>query len=179
MTFQANGDGTATISGTPAVGTSNGSGSTVPFGGRLEARNLAGMAAQDVIVTVQPPPVTALGPAKVWIGLKNSDDVGLRVDLEAEVFLKVGTQETRIGHGRLDNQSTGSSGFTKAALYTIPPRDHGRAGARARRGSSSNSNCRRAGPAPAVATPAAPYCSGTTAAPSTAGIRGMPAAASA
>ena len=31
--------------------------------------------------------LTAVGPAKVWIGLKNSDDVGLRLDLRAELLV--------------------------------------------------------------------------------------------
>ena len=64
--------------------------------------------------------LTALSPAKVWIGLKNSDDVGLRVDLRAEVFVKVGATETLVGSGDLLNQPAGSSGFNNAALHTIP-----------------------------------------------------------
>ena len=119
VTFQANADGTATISGTPAPGTGNGSAS-VQFGGRLAASNLAGTVTQDVTVTVQLPPLTALSPAKVWIGLKNNDDIGLRVDLLAEVLLKAGASETVIGQGRLDNQPAGGSGFNNAALNTIP-----------------------------------------------------------
>ena len=31
--------------------------------------------------------LTALSPAKLWVGLKNSDAVGLRLDLIAEVFI--------------------------------------------------------------------------------------------
>jgi hypothetical protein len=53
---------------------------------------------------------------KVWIGLKNSDDVGLRLDLLAEV---VG-DGTKIGEGRLDNVSAGGSGFNNAVLRAIP-----------------------------------------------------------
>jgi uncharacterized repeat protein (TIGR03803 family) len=53
---------------------------------------------------------------KVWIGLKNSDDVGLRLDLLAEV---VG-DGIKIGEGRLDNVSAGSSGFSNAVLRAIP-----------------------------------------------------------
>ena len=53
---------------------------------------------------------------RVWIGLKNSDDVGLRLDLLAEV---VG-DGTKIGEGRLDNVSAGSSGFNNAVLRAIP-----------------------------------------------------------
>ncbi len=62
------------------------------------------------------PRLTALSPAKIWIGLKNSDAVGLRVDLKAEVYV----DNTLIGSGQLDNVSTGSSGFNNALLRTIP-----------------------------------------------------------
>jgi Bacterial pre-peptidase C-terminal domain len=64
--------------------------------------------------------LTELSPAKVWIGLKNNDDIGLRVDLRADVFLKEGPTETLVGEGELLNQSTGSSGFSNASLMTIP-----------------------------------------------------------
>jgi hypothetical protein len=62
------------------------------------------------------PGLTALSPAKVWVGLKNSDAVGLRLDLKAEVFL----DDTKIGEGQLNNVSSGSSGFNNAKLNTIP-----------------------------------------------------------
>ncbi len=57
--------------------------------------------------------------AEVWIGLGNSDDVGLRVDLLAEVFVKVGAKETRVGQGQLDDRPTGGSGFGNAILNRI------------------------------------------------------------
>jgi hypothetical protein len=60
--------------------------------------------------------LAALSPAKVWIGLKNSDDVGTTFDLRAEV-LKNGTL---IGSGQLNNISGGSSGFNNAKLREIP-----------------------------------------------------------
>ncbi len=62
-----------------------------------------------------PPRLTALGPGKVWIGLKNSDDVGTKFDLLAEV-LKNGSV---VGSGQLNNVPGGSSGFNNAALRTI------------------------------------------------------------
>ena len=31
--------------------------------------------------------LSALGPVKIWVGLKNSDDVGIKFDLKAEVYL--------------------------------------------------------------------------------------------
>jgi hypothetical protein len=57
-----------------------------------------------------------LSPAKVWVGLKNSDDVGLRLDLLVEVFV----DGTKVGQGELGNVSAGSSGFGGAILNTIP-----------------------------------------------------------
>jgi hypothetical protein len=55
------------------------------------------------------------GPAQIWLGLKNSDDVGTRFDLLAEV-LKNGSL---VGSGQLNNVPGGSSGFNNAVLTTI------------------------------------------------------------
>ena len=63
--------------------------------------------------------LTALGPAKVWVGFKNSDAVGLRLDLRAEVFVN-DTTGAPIAAGQLDNVPGGSSGFANAALRAIP-----------------------------------------------------------
>ena len=60
--------------------------------------------------------VTALSPARIWVGLKNSDDVGTRFDLKAEV-LKNGSL---IGSGEVQNVSGGGSGFNRAILDQIP-----------------------------------------------------------
>ena len=79
-----------------------------------------GTTSNTATLTVSQNQLTAIGPATVWIGLKNSDDAGLRVDLRADVFVKNGAAETLVGGGQLDNQSAGSSGFNNALLYTIP-----------------------------------------------------------
>lgn len=60
--------------------------------------------------------LTALAPAKVWVGLKNSDDVGIKFDLKAEVY--VGT--TLAGTSEIYSVPAGSSGFNNAKLDTIP-----------------------------------------------------------
>jgi hypothetical protein len=57
-----------------------------------------------------------LSPATMWVGLKNSDDIGLRVDLRAEIF----RDEALVASGELDNQSIGGSGFRNALLKTLP-----------------------------------------------------------
>ena len=59
--------------------------------------------------------LTALGNANVWVGLKNSDDVGVKFDFLAEV-LKNGTV---IASTQVNDQPGGSSGFNNAILRTI------------------------------------------------------------
>ncbi|HKZ55875.1 MAG TPA: Ig-like domain-containing protein [Anaerolineales bacterium] len=70
---------------------------------------------QVALLTLHPP-LTALGPANVWIGLKNSDAVGIKFDLLAEVYL----DSDLVGSGQLDKVPGGSSGFNNARLNTIP-----------------------------------------------------------
>jgi parallel beta-helix repeat protein len=60
-------------------------------------------------------PINALSPAKMWIGLKNTDDVGTKFDLLAEVFNSDGL----VGSGQLIGVSGGSSGFNKAVNRSI------------------------------------------------------------
>jgi hypothetical protein len=60
--------------------------------------------------------LTALSPAKMWVGLANGKDVGIRFDLFAQVF----KDGTLIGSGQLNSVSGGSSGFNNAVLDTIP-----------------------------------------------------------
>jgi len=60
--------------------------------------------------------ITSLSPAKVWIGLKNSDDVGLKFDLKAEVY----KDDILVSYGELNSFPGGSSGFNNAHLATIP-----------------------------------------------------------
>lgn len=68
-------------------------------------------------LTVGPAPIlSALGPAKLRVGLQNNDAVGLKIDLLVEVFVDT----TKVGQGQLNNVSTGSSGFNNALLDTIP-----------------------------------------------------------
>jgi hypothetical protein len=67
--------------------------------------------------TTTPPPgsLTALTAPRVWVGLKNSDDVGTRFDLRAEVYLG----DTLVTSGEVDSVAGGSSGFNNAVLDTI------------------------------------------------------------
>jgi hypothetical protein len=62
--------------------------------------------------------LTELGPANVWIGLRNSDDIGIRFDLQANVFLN--DLLVPVGFGLLENVSGTSSGFEHAVFRPIP-----------------------------------------------------------
>lgn len=57
-------------------------------------------------------------PARLWVGLKNSDDVGLRLDLRAEVFVN-STNDPPVASGEVDNVRSGSSGFNNALLNSV------------------------------------------------------------
>lgn len=59
--------------------------------------------------------LTALSAATIWIGLTNSDDVGIRFDLAAKVYLN----GVEVGSGQLDSVAGGSSGFDNANLNAI------------------------------------------------------------
>ncbi|HMH19089.1 MAG TPA: SBBP repeat-containing protein, partial [Burkholderiales bacterium] len=61
-------------------------------------------------------PLTSLGPTNIWVGLKNSDDVGIRFDLRAEAY-RNGTQ--LVGSGEVAGVSGGSSGFNNAKQDAI------------------------------------------------------------
>jgi len=56
-----------------------------------------------------------VSPAKAWVGLKNSDDIGLKVDLQVDVF----KNDRLLASGQLDNTSPGSSRFSRSKLKTI------------------------------------------------------------
>ena len=58
---------------------------------------------------------TAVTPASIWLGLKNSDDVGTKFDLLAEVL----NNGVVVGSGQLNNVPGGSSGFNNAAERAI------------------------------------------------------------
>jgi hypothetical protein len=54
--------------------------------------------------------------AAAWVGLKNSDDVGLRLDLQAQLFIG----GNKVAEGQLNDVSSGSDGFLQANLQGIP-----------------------------------------------------------
>lgn len=81
----------------------------------VETTGACNTATQSATLTVNGAPVTAVGPANVWIGLKSSDDVGTKFDLLAEVF----KDSVLIGSGQINDVPGGSSGFNNAVQRTI------------------------------------------------------------
>ena len=80
-----------------------------------KAGNPASLSVSYSVVEAGSRTLSALDPAKIWVGLRNSDDVGTRFDLKAEVY----AGETLIGSGQLDGVAGGSSGFNNAKLDSI------------------------------------------------------------
>jgi hypothetical protein len=60
--------------------------------------------------------IGTLSPANVFVGLANSDDVGLRLDLKAEIL----ADSTVVAQGQLNNVPAGGSGFNNAVLRSVP-----------------------------------------------------------
>lgn len=105
--------GALAVTQNPAAGTIVGLGTTTITIAVRDASNNASTCATTF--TVNGSQLTALGTARVWVGLKNSDDVGTKFDLLAEV-LKNGAV---IGSAQVDNVPGGSSGFNNAVLDTM------------------------------------------------------------
>lgn len=76
----------------------------------------AGVVRAFLLTPQTPPQLTTAGLADIWVGLKNSDDVGVRFDLRAEVYVN----STLATSGELDSVAAGSSGFGNAKLDAIP-----------------------------------------------------------
>jgi hypothetical protein len=61
------------------------------------------------------PQITSLSPARVWIGLQNSQDKGIKYDLLAEAY----KDGILFSSGELDSVDAGGAGFNHANLNTI------------------------------------------------------------
>ena len=93
---------TGALSGTPTQ--------AGPFSFTVQAADDNGFtASRDYTLEIGVPPGHQLvpGTAKVWIGLQNSDAVGLRLDVQAEVLV----DGTVVSQGQALNVPAGSSGF--------------------------------------------------------------------
>ena len=109
------GAGTSSCTGTVAAGTPIDTSSTGAKTFVVNAADAAGNSSSATVTYTVKRMLTAVGAAKAWIGLKNSDDVGLRVDLRAQVLVNGNIAAT----GELLNVSAGSSGFNNAVLQSI------------------------------------------------------------
>lgn len=96
----------------PASGSIFPSGSTLVTCTATDLSNNSSSCSFTVTVTNQ---LTDLGAGQVWVGLKNSDDVGTKFDFLAQVS----KNGSLIGSGQINDQLGGSSGFNNAILRTI------------------------------------------------------------
>src|SRR5262249_43523181 len=106
-------DGSTPVTCVPASGSTFPVGTTTVNCSSTDAHGNRGTG--SFAVTALTPQLTALGPAQLWVGLKNSDDVGTRFDLLAEV-LRNGSV---VGSGQVNNVPGGSSGFKSAVLDAV------------------------------------------------------------
>ena len=77
---------------------------------------------EKVVPEVVTRKLTALSPAEVWVGLTNSDDVGLYFDIQAEVLVddNSGSGPQVVASAQATKVWGGSSGFNNAVKSTIP-----------------------------------------------------------
>ena len=85
---------------------------------KLTVVDSVGFSGSDTVqvIVLEIDQILDLNPAQVWMGLKNSDDVGIKFDLLAEVY----KGSNLITSGQLDSIPGGSSGFNNANLHEIP-----------------------------------------------------------
>ena len=81
----------------------------------VNASDAAGNTSSATVTYTVKRMLSAVGPVKAWIGLKNGDDAGLHVDLRAEVLVN----GVVAGAGDLLNVAAGGSGFNNAILQSI------------------------------------------------------------
>lgn len=85
--------------------------SSLGGGGNFELTELVVSYTPASPCVTPPPSVTA----SIWVGLKNSDDIGIRFDLRAEAYLN----GALVASGQLDSVPGGSSGFNNANLHAM------------------------------------------------------------
>jgi hypothetical protein len=109
------GSGPATCNGTVANHVFLNTSTLGPKTLTVNATDAVGNASSSSVTYEVRRTLTAVAPVKVWIGLKNSDDVGLRLDLRAELLVG----NVVAASGTLDNVSSGGSGFNNAVLQSV------------------------------------------------------------
>jgi hypothetical protein len=110
---------TDSIDPSPVVSCAPASGSTFPRGSTqvtCTARDASGNTVTDWFeVNVLASVLSAAGPAQIWLGVKDREDVGTRFDLRVELSHK----EAWVGSWELHDVPGGGTGFDKAVLHTI------------------------------------------------------------
>jgi len=108
-------DGSPFNGNSPSITVPTGSLSTGNHTVAVTTTGACGSAMQSATLNVGSSSITGVGPANVWIGLKNSDDVGTKFDLLAEVL----KDNVVVGSGQINDVPGGSTGFNNAIQRTI------------------------------------------------------------
>ncbi|MCM3906396.1 MAG: DUF5011 domain-containing protein [Pyrinomonadaceae bacterium] len=113
--------GAVTITQSPAAGTLVDAGETVVT---ITARDIWNNSSTcTTTFTVNAPQLTELGTADIWVGLKNSDDVGTKFDLLVEILRnddgQPATPDFVVGSGQVNGVAGGGSGFNNAIQRAI------------------------------------------------------------
>ena len=109
------GSGTSSCAGTVANGAPIDTSSTGTKTFVVNAADAVGNSSTATVTYTVKRMLTAVGPAKAWIGLRNNGDAGLRVDLRAQVLVN----GVVAAIGELPNVSAGGGGFNNAILQSI------------------------------------------------------------
>ena len=83
------------------------------------AQAVYGGGSTDAFIAKIDESLVTVGPVNIWVGLKNSDDVGIKFDLKAQLY-RNGTD--LLAEKELTSVAGGSSGFNNAKLrtFTLP-----------------------------------------------------------
>ena len=109
------GSGTSSCAGTVANGAPIDTSSTGTKTFVVNTADAVGNSSTATVTYTVKRMLTAVGPAKAWIGLRNNGDAGLRVDLRAQVLVN----GVVAAIGELPNVSAGGGGFNNAILQSI------------------------------------------------------------
>ena len=109
------GSGTSSCAGTVANGAPIDTSSTGSRTFVVSTADAVGNSSTATVTYTVKRMLTAVGPAKAWIGLKNNGDTGLRVDLRAQVLVN----GVVAAIGEVPNVSAGGRGFNNAILQSI------------------------------------------------------------
>ncbi len=104
---------TGVFSWTPTAAQAGNDGTTYNFSVAVSDGDIS--TSSPISVQVQLKPLTSLGPAQLWLGVRTGGDVGTEFDLLAEVF----RNGALIGSGQLNNAPVGGVNFNSVVQQTI------------------------------------------------------------